>query len=84
MANERGAVTERGKAVLFMRRRLGDDWEELLHSGSAIPGPDATNEETEAARQRAVDLVSETLDDWTLETREFVAAAWQALWPTRP
>ena len=46
----------------------------------AILGPDATNEEADSAQQRAVDLVSETCDDWTLETRELVAAAWQALW----
>ena len=45
----------------------------------AILGPDATNEEADSAQQRAVDLVSETCDDWTLELREFSAAAWQAL-----
>ena len=65
----------------FMRRQLGEDWEERLHAAGAVLGPDATNEESDAAQQCAVDLVSETGDDWSLETREFAAAAWQALWP---
>ena len=68
------------EARQFMRRQLGEDWEQRLMAVGAILGPDATNEEADSAQQRAVDLVSETCDDWTLETREFVAAAWQALW----
>ncbi|MEO5841971.1 MAG: hypothetical protein ABIQ73_05860 [Acidimicrobiales bacterium] len=64
----------------FFRRYFGADWEERLLSLGALLGPDATNEESYAAEQRAVDLVSESVDDWTLVTREFVAAAWHALW----
>ena len=45
-----------------------------------MPGPDATNEEVDAAQQRAVDFISETCQVWTLELRERVAEAWMALW----
>ncbi|HUP76903.1 MAG TPA: hypothetical protein VM282_27970 [Acidimicrobiales bacterium] len=65
----------------FMRQRLGDDWEHRLRMDGAIVAPDATNEEADAAQQRAIELVSETSDDWTLELRELTTAAWQALRP---
>ena len=63
----------------FMRRQLGDDWEHRLRMADAIVGSDATTEEADAAQQRAIDLVSETADDWTPELRDFAGAAWQAL-----
>jgi hypothetical protein len=47
---------------------------------NAVAPPRATNEEVDAAEQRAVELVSNMNEDWTLETREETADAWRALW----
>ena len=68
-----------GDARAYLRQQLGVDWDRRLEQADAIVRGDATNEEVDAAQQRAVDLVSEATDDWTLETRERVAEAWRVL-----
>jgi hypothetical protein len=73
------AVSSFGDARAFLRQKLGMDWDRLLAQADAVVRGDATNEEVDAAQQRAVDLVSEVTDDWTLETREQVAEAWRVL-----
>ena len=64
----------------FFRRRLGNDWELRLILANAIAGPDATDEEVDAAQQRAIELVTETSYDWSIELRELTAQAWLTLW----
>ena len=59
--------------------QLGTDWEERLILAGAIVDPAATNEGVDA-RQRAVDLVCKSLDDWRPETRIVVGDAWFTLW----
>ncbi len=72
-------MSEVDEARAFMRRRLGADWELRLTQADALPGPGATNEEVDAAQQRAIELVSEVCEDWSLQLREAVADAWQTL-----
>ena len=72
-------TSEPDEARAFMRRRLGADWELRLAQADAMLRPDASNEEVDAAQQRAIDLVSETCEDWSLQLREAVAHAWQTL-----
>ena len=48
-------MSERELAREFVRRRLGDEGEHRLRMADASVGLDATNEEADAARQRAVD-----------------------------
>ena len=64
----------------FFRRRLGHDWELRLILADAIADADATDEEVGAAQQRAVELVSETSYDWSIELRGVTAQAWLELW----
>ena len=72
-------MSEVDEARAFMQRRLGAHWELRLAQADAMPGSDATNEEVDAAQQRAIELVSEACDDWSLQLREAVADAWQTL-----
>ena len=67
------------EARAFMQRRLGAHWELRLAQAGAMPGPDATNEDVDAAQQRAMELVSEVCEDWSLQLREAVADAWLSL-----
>ena len=67
------------EAEAFMERQLGGHWELRLAQAGALPGPDATNEQVDAAQQRAIDLVSEVCQDWSLQLREAVADAWLTL-----
>ena len=69
-----------GEMRAFFRRRLGHDWELRLILADAIAGSDATDEEVGAAQQRAVELVSETSYDWSIELRGLTAQAWLGLW----
>ena len=73
-------VSEVDEARAFLRRRLGPDWALRLVQAGAIVGPEAPNEEVVAAQQRAIDLVSEVCQDWSLQLLEAVADAWQSLW----
>jgi hypothetical protein len=41
-----------------------------LIQADAILEPDTTNEEVAAAQQRAIELVNELSEDWSLQTRE--------------
>ena len=68
------------EARALLRLQLGTDWEERLILAGAIADPSATEEAINAARERAVDLVCKSLDDWRLETRVVVADAWFTLW----
>ena len=68
------------EARALLRLQLGTDWEERLILAGAIADPAATDEAVDAARQRAVDLVCKSLDDWRPETRMVVADAWFTLW----
>ena len=72
-------MSEVDEARAFMRRRLGGDWQLRLTHADAMPGPDATNEEIDAAQRRAIELVSEACEDWSLQLREAVAHAWRSL-----
>lgn len=73
-------MSEVDEARAFLRRRLGPDWALLLIEADAIIGAEATNEEVVAAQQRAIELVSEICQDWSLQLREAIAEAWQSLW----
>ena len=68
------------EARALLRLQLGTDWEERLILAGAIADRGATDEAIVAARQRAVDLVCMSLDDWRPETRMVVADAWFTLW----
>jgi hypothetical protein len=72
-------MSDISEAEAFMESRLGGHWELRLAEAAAMPGPDATNEEVDAAQQRALDLICETSEDWTLELRGRAAEAWAAL-----
>ena len=74
MSDEIGEMRE------FFRRRLGDDWKSRLILADAIADRDATDEEIGAAQQRAIELVSETSYDWSIELRGVTAQAWLELW----
>ena len=74
---------ELDEALDFMRQNLGPDWAEALIHARAFVGSRAANEEVDAAEQRAVDLVSDVGDDWSLDTREAAADAWRTLWRER-
>ena len=81
MADERDAdMSEIGEMRAFFRRRLGHDWEFRLILANAIADQDATDAEVGAAQQRAVELVSETSYDWSIELRGVTAQAWLELW----
>jgi len=71
---------EIGEMREFFRRRLGDDWKSRLILADAIADRDATDEEIGAAQQRAIELVSETSYDWSIELRGVTAQAWLELW----
>ena len=74
---------ELDEALDFMCQHLGPDWAEALIHARAFVGSRATNDEADAAEQRAVELVSNIGDDWSLETREAAAEAWRTLWHER-
>jgi len=64
----------------FMHSRLGAEWEMRLWTAGAIVGPDATIREVTSAAERAVELICDVAEDWTLDTREHARTAWQSLW----
>ena len=68
------------EARALLRLQLGTDWEERLILTGAIADRAAPEEVVDAARQRAIDLVCSSLDDWRSETRRVVADAWFTLW----
>jgi hypothetical protein len=68
------------EARALLRLQLGTDWEERLILAGAIVDPAARDGAVDAARQRAVDLVCTSLDDWRPETRIVVGDAWFTLW----
>ena len=74
---------ELDEALDFMRQHLGPDWAEALIHARAFVGSRATNEEANAVEQRAVELVSNVGEDWSLETRQAAAEAWRTLWYER-
>jgi hypothetical protein len=63
----------------FMRRRIGSDWEVRLMQADALPRRRVTQKETDAAEQRAVELASETCQDWSIDLRDGVSEAWRVL-----
>jgi len=63
----------------FMLLHLGVDWVAALIQARAMASPEATPEEIDEAEQRAVELVSDVNEDWTLETREAAAEAWRVV-----
>lgn len=77
---EAGQMSERNEMRAFMRQMLGPDWEFRMLLADAIAGPDATNEDANAAQLRAVELVCVVRHDWTLERRAAVANAWRVLY----
>ena len=64
----------------FLHLHLGDDWEVLLILANAIARPDASDEEINAAQQRAIALVRANSPAWTDRMADLVADAWLALW----
>ena len=73
-------MTELDAMREFFRRHLGDDWELRLILADAIADRNASIRDAPMAQRRAVDLVSETCQDWTVELRDLAAPAWQTLW----
>ena len=71
---------ELDEAREFMRIQLGAHWPEALILANAIVPSYATSDEMDEAEIRAVELVSDINDDWTLETREGTAEAWRTFW----
>jgi len=63
----------------FMRRKLGRHWRDALIIASAIAPADSSMDEVDDAERRAIDLVSDVNEDWTLELRDLTAEAWQVL-----
>ena len=50
--------------------------------GDSVPHCRITTEETDAAEQPAVDLVSEVYDDWSLQLRELmITPRCRGFWP---
>ena len=77
-------MSKRDKLQEFLRLHLGDDWERRLTAANATAGPDFTEAEVHAARQRAVALVRSSSRAWTRDMNELVADAWLSVQPVSP
>ena len=68
----------------FLRQHLGEDWELQLRAANATAGPDFTDAEVYAARQRAIALVRDRSAVWTNAMSERAAKAWLNSQPVSP
>lgn len=74
-------MSKRDEREGFLRLHLGDDWERRLTAANATAGPDFSEAEVHAARQRAVDLVRSISPKWTGDMSHLVAEAWLSCQP---
>ncbi len=71
---------------VFFEMLLGADWELQLIVGCAMAGPDASNDDVDRARERAVAIVEEARPDLAQddELADLVREAWFTLWSDWP
>ena len=74
-------MSKRYERESFLQLHLGDDWKRRLTAANATAGPDFTEAEVHAARQRAIALVRSNASAWTGDMSNLVAEAWLSCQP---